>query len=250
MLIVGGLGRVYELGRQFRNEGIDLTHNPEFTSCEFYWAYADVYDVMNLTEELVSGLVKHIQGGYKTTFHTQSGEVYHIDWKAPWRRVEMIPTLEAATGEIFPPGDQLHTDEAHEFLKNVLEKTGLECSLPVTNARMLDKLVGKFIEETCFDPTFITGHPQMMSPLAKCHRQYPGLCERFEAFVCKKGITNAYTELNDPFYQRRRFEEQARQKAQGDDEVQIMDENFCISLECGLPPTGGCGMAIDRLEGR
>ncbi|KAL2870488.1 lysine--tRNA ligase KRS1 [Aspergillus lucknowensis] len=247
MLIVGGLERVYELGRQFRNEGIDLTHNPEFTTCEFYWAYADVYDVMNLTEELVSGLVKHITGGYETTFHTQSGEEYHVNWKAPWRRVEMIPALEEATGEKFPPGDQLHTAETGEFLKKVLKKTGVECSPPLTNARMLDKLVGEFIEETCVNPTFITGHPQMMSPLAKYHRQNVGLCERFEAFVCKKEIVNAYTELNDPFDQRLRFEEQAHQKDQGDDEAQLIDENFCTSLEYGLPPTGGWGMGIDRL---
>ncbi|KAE8151218.1 hypothetical protein BDV25DRAFT_98818 [Aspergillus avenaceus] len=247
MLIVGGLERVYEMGRQFRNEGIDLTHNPEFTTCEFYWAYADVYDVMNLTEELVSGLVKHVTGGYETTFHTQNGEEYNVNWKAPWRRVEMIPALEEATGEKFPPGDQLHTAESGEFLKKVLAKTGVECSPPLTNARMLDKLVGEFIEETCVNPTFIAGHPQMMSPLAKYHRKNVGLCERFEAFVCKKEIVNAYTELNDPFDQRLRFEEQARQKDQGDDEAQMIDENFCTSLEYGLPPTGGWGMGIDRL---
>ncbi|KAL4970875.1 lysine--tRNA ligase KRS1 [Aspergillus stella-maris] len=247
MLIVGGLERVYELGRQFRNEGVDLTHNPEFTTCEFYWAYADVYDVMNLTEDLVSGLVKHITGSYETTFHTQTGEEYKVNWQAPWKRVEMIPALEKATGEKFPPGDQLHTAETGEFLKRILKKTGVECSPPLTNARMLDKLVGEFIEETCVNPTFITGHPQMMSPLAKYHRQNRGLCERFEAFVCKKEIVNAYTELNDPFDQRLRFEEQARQKDQGDDEAQIIDENFCTSLEYGLPPTGGWGMGIDRL---
>ena len=112
---------------------------------------------------------------------------------------------------------------------------------------MLDKLVGEFIEEKCINPTFIVGHPQMMSPLAKYHRDIPGLCERFEAFVCKKEIVNAYTELNDPFDQRLRFEEQARQKEQGDDEAQLVDENFCTSLEYGLPPTGGWGMGIDRL---
>ncbi|KAK2784153.1 lysyl-tRNA synthetase [Emmonsiellopsis sp. PD_33] len=247
MLIVGGLERVYELGRQFRNEGIDLTHNPEFTTCEFYWAYADVYDIMNVTEELVSGLVKHITGSYETTFHTQTGEEYKVNWQAPWKRIEMIPALEEATGEKFPPGDQLHTAETNAFLKKVLKKVNVECSPPETNARMLDKLVGEFIEETCINPTFITGHPQMMSPLAKYHRDNVGLCERFEAFVCKKEIVNAYTELNDPFDQRLRFEEQAKQKDQGDDEAQLIDENFCTSLEYGLPPTGGWGMGIDRL---
>jgi lysyl-tRNA synthetase class 2 len=247
MLVVGGLNRVYEMGRQFRNEGIDLTHNPEFTTCEFYMAYADVYDIMNMTEELVSGLVKHITGGYVTKFHTQSGEEYEVNWQAPWRRVEMIPELEKATGEKFPPGEELHTQETNEFLRNVLKKMKVDCSPPLTNARMLDALVGEFIEETCVNPTFISGHPQMMSPLAKYHRSQPGLCERFEAFVCKKEIVNAYTELNDPFDQRLRFEEQARQKDQGDDEAQLIDENFCQSLEFGLPPTGGWGMGIDRL---
>ncbi|CCU75844.1 lysyl-tRNA synthetase [Blumeria hordei DH14] len=247
MLVVGGLNRVYEMGRQFRNEGIDLTHNPEFTTCEFYMAYADVDDIMVITEDLVSELVLHITGGYTTKFHTQQGEEFQVNWAAPWRRIEMIPALEEATGEKFPPGDQLHTAETNEFLKQILLKTKVECSPPLTNARMLDKLVGEFIEEKCINPTFITGHPQMMSPLAKYHRSYPGLCERFEAFVCKKEIVNAYTELNDPFDQRLRFEEQARQKEQGDDEAQLIDENFCASLEYGLPPTGGWGMGIDRL---
>ncbi|KAJ3943510.1 lysyl-tRNA synthetase [Colletotrichum fioriniae] len=246
-LVVGGLHRVYELGRQFRNEGIDLTHNPEFTTCEFYQAFADVYDIMDLTEELVSGLVKHVTGGYKTKFHTQHGEVYEVNWEKPWKRFEMIPELEKATGEKFPPADQLHTPETNEFLQKVLKKMNLECSPPLTNARMIDKLVGEYIEEQCVNPSFIFGHPQVMSPLAKYHRDIPGLCERFEAFVCKKEIVNAYTELNDPFDQRLRFEEQARQKDQGDDEAQLIDENFCMSLEYGLPPTGGWGMGIDRM---
>ncbi|PSK34148.1 Lysine--tRNA ligase, cytoplasmic [Elsinoe australis] len=246
-LIVGGMERVYEIGRQFRNEGIDLTHNPEFTTCEFYWAFADVFDVMDLTEELVSNLVKHVTGGHQTKFQTQSGEIYEVNWQKPWKRVEMIPALEEAVGEKFPPGDQLHTAETNEFFKRILKKVNVECSPPLTNARMLDKLVGEFIEEKCINPTFITGHPQMMSPLAKYHRTNPGLCERFEAFVCKKEIVNAYTELNDPFDQRMRFEEQARQKEQGDDEAQMVDETFCNALEFGLPPTGGWGMGIDRM---
>ncbi|KAK1728530.1 uncharacterized protein BDZ83DRAFT_111494 [Colletotrichum acutatum] len=202
---------------------------------------------MDLTEELVSGLVKHVTGGYKTKFHTQHGEVYEVNWEKPWKRFEMIPELEKATGEKFPPADQLHTAETNEFLQKVLKKMNLECSPPLTNARMIDKLVGEYIEEQCVNPSFIFGHPQVMSPLAKYHRDIPGLCERFEAFVCKKEIVNAYTELNDPFDQRLRFEEQARQKDQGDDEAQLIDENFCMSLEYGLPPTGGWGMGIDRM---
>ncbi|GME56366.1 putative lysyl-tRNA synthetase protein [Neofusicoccum parvum] len=246
-LIVGGMERVYEIGRQFRNEDIDLTHNPEFTTCEFYQAFADMFDIMDLTEELVSGLVKHVTGGYKTKFHTQHGEEYEVNWEKPWKRIEMIPELESKLGEKFPPGDELHTQETNEFLKRMIKKAGIDCTPPLTNARMLDTLVGEFIEEQCINPTFIMGHPQMMSPLAKYHRTHKGLCERFEAFVCKKEIVNAYTELNDPFDQRMRFEEQANQKAQGDDEAQLIDETFCNALEYGLPPTGGWGMGIDRM---
>ncbi|KAH9874081.1 Protein kinase [Plenodomus lingam] len=246
-LVVGGLEKVYEIGRQFRNEGIDLTHNPEFTTCEFYMAYADYNDVLDMTEELVSGLVKEVTGGYETVYHTQSGETYNVNWARPWRRVQMIPALEEATGEKFPPANELHTTETNEFLKRVLKKVNVDCSEPRTNARMIDKLVGEFIEETAINPTFIVGHPEVMSPLAKYHRDIPGLCERFEAFVCKKEICNAYTELNDPFDQRLRFEEQANQKSQGDDEAQLIDETFCQALEYGLPPTGGWGMGIDRL---
>lgn len=246
-LVVGGLNRVYEMGRQFRNEGMDLTHNPEFTTLEFYAAYADMYDLMNWTEELVSSLVKHIHGSYETTFHKQDGTEYKVNWAAPWRRIEMIPALEEKTGEKFPPGDQMHTAETGEFLKKVLAKTGVECSPPHTNARMLDTLVGEFLESQCINPTFIKGHPQMMSPLAKADRAIPGLCERYEAFVCTKEIVNAYTELNNPAEQRLRFEEQARQKDQGDDEAQMVDETFCNALEYGLPPTGGFGMGIDRM---
>ncbi|KFH48598.1 Lysine--tRNA ligase, cytoplasmic-like protein [Hapsidospora chrysogenum ATCC 11550] len=247
MLVVGGLNRVYEIGRQFRNESIDLTHNPEFTTLEFYMAYADMYDLMGMAEELVSGLVKHVHGSYKTTYHTAKGEELTINWEAPWRRIDMIPSLEECTGEKFPPSVELHTEETGEFLKNVLKKSGVECNPPLTNARMLDALVGHFLEEQCINPTFIYGHPLMMSPLAKESRTTPGLCERFECFVSKKEIVNAYTELNVASEQRLRFEEQARQKEQGDDEAQLVDETFCRALEHGLPPTGGFGMGIDRM---
>ncbi|KAI9158113.1 lysyl-tRNA synthetase [Paramyrothecium foliicola] len=229
MLVVGGLNRVYEMGRQFRNESMDLTHNPEFTTLEFYMAYADVHDLLNMTEELVSGLVKHIHGSYKTTYHTAKGETYEVNWEAPWRRIDMIPTLEEILGEKFPPAETLHTAETGEFLKRMLQKTGVECNPPLTNARMLDALVGEYLEEQCSS------------------RTTPGLCERFEAFVCKKEIVNAYTELNVAAEQRLRFEEQANQKAQGDDEAQMVDETFCRALEHALPPTGGFGMGIDRM---
>ena len=140
---------VYEMGRQFRNEGMDLTHNPEFTTLEFYMAYADMHDLMGMAEELVPGLVKHIHGSYKTTYHTAKGEEININWEAPWRRIDMIPALEECTGEKFPHADELHTDETGTFLKKVLEKKGVECSPPLTNARMLDALVCEFLESQC-----------------------------------------------------------------------------------------------------
>lgn len=247
-LVVGGMERVYEIGRQFRNEGIDMTHNPEFTTCEFYQAYADVYDLMDMTELLFSEMVKTITGDYKIKYHPDGpdGQELTLDFSRPWKRINMIEELEKVFDVKFPPGDQLHTAETGEFLKKILIKHKLDCPPPLTNARMLDKLVGE-LEDMCINPTFIFGHPQMMSPLAKYDRNIPGLCERFEVFVATKEICNAYTELNDPFDQRERFEEQARQKDQGDDEAQLVDETFCNALEYGLPPTGGWGCGIDRL---
>jgi lysyl-tRNA synthetase, class II len=144
MLTVGGLEKVYEIGRQFRNEGIDLTHNPEFTTCEFYWAYADMYDVMDLTEELLSGMVKDITGGYVVKYHpdvTDPSKEYEINFQPPWRRIDMIEGLEEALSVKFPPGDELHTDETNAFLKDLCAKHGVECSPPLTNARLLDKVM-------------------------------------------------------------------------------------------------------------
>ncbi|KIJ49545.1 hypothetical protein M422DRAFT_27908 [Sphaerobolus stellatus SS14] len=255
-LVVGGLDRVYEIGRTFRNEGIDLTHNPEFTICEFYMAYADMYDLMDLTESLVEGMVKYLTGGKTTvdyypegkeTVDGQEPKKWTLNFQRPWKRFDMIETLEEKLNVKFPPGESLHTDEANQFLRALCEKHNVTCSEPRTNARLLDKLVGEYIEPLCISPSFIVGHPKVMSPLAKWHRSRPGLCERFEGFMCGKEFCNAYTELNDPFEQRERFEEQSRQKEQGDDEAQGVDETFIDALEHGLPPTGGWGMGIDRL---
>ncbi|KDQ55634.1 hypothetical protein JAAARDRAFT_37039 [Jaapia argillacea MUCL 33604] len=248
-LVVGGLDRVYEIGRVFRNEGIDLTHNPEFTICEFYMAYADMYDLMDITEDMVEGLVKKLFGTTTITYHPEGkgGKEYVLEFKTPWKRYDMIETLEEKLGVKFPPGETLHTEEANKFLRELAAKHNVECSEPRTNPRLLDKLVGEFIEPLCISPAFIVGHPQVMSPLAKWHRSRPGLCERFEGFMCGKEFCNAYTELNDPFEQRARFEEQMKQKQAGDDEAQDIDEAYVDALEHGLPPTGGWGIGIDRL---
>jgi len=249
MLVVGGIDRVYEIGKQFRNEGIDMTHNPEFTTCEFYMAYADYYDLIDITEKLLSGMVKQIFGSYKVTFHPDGleGEAKEIDFTPPFKRLRMFPDLEKALGMALPSPDSLHTEEARLHLDRICVEKQVDCPPPRTCARLLDKLVGDFLEETCINPTFITEHPQIMSPLAKWHRSEKGLTERFELFVMKKEVCNAYTELNDPAVQRSRFEQQAKDKASGDDEAMFLDENFCTALEYGLPPTGGWGMGIDRL---
>uniref|UniRef100_A0A7S1G259 Lysine--tRNA ligase n=1 Tax=Bicosoecida sp. CB-2014 TaxID=1486930 RepID=A0A7S1G259_9STRA len=249
-LIVGGLDRVYEIGRQFRNEGIDLTHNPEFTTCEFYWAYADYADLMRVTEEMISGMVYEIHGTYKIKYTPKEAEgdeskVIEIDFTPPFRRVPMLKGLEEAIG-IKMPAD-ITTEEARDFLDRLCVEKDVKCPAPRTTARLLDKLVGDFIEVDCINPTFITDHPELMSPLAKYHRAEPGLTERFECFIAGFEVVNAYTELNNPRVQRERFVDQMKNKAAGDDEAQGHDEGFCVALEYGLPPTAGWGMGIDRM---
>lgn len=246
-LVVGGLERVYEIGKQFRNEGIDLTHNPEFTTCEFYMAFADYNDLMDLTEKMLSGMVKEITGGYKIKYHANGldNEPIEIDFTPPFRRIDMIEELEKLANLQIPK--DLASDEANKYLVDACNKFDVKCPPPQTTARLLDKLVGHFLEETCVNPTFIINHPEIMSPLAKWHRSKPSLTERFELFINKHELCNAYTELNDPVVQRQRFAEQLKDRQSGDDEAMALDETFCTALEYGLPPTGGWGLGIDRL---
>ncbi|CAI9636941.1 lysine--trna ligase [Alternaria burnsii] len=246
-LIVGGIDRVFEIGRVFRNEDMDLTHNPEFTSCEFYQADADYEVMMQITQEMISGLVKNVTGSYVTTFTSQTGEERVINWEGPWECIDMMTALEDACKVQFPLPSELHTEDSRQFLLSLLSDHNIICSPPHTNARLLDKLVGVYIESRITNPTFIMNHPKLMSPLAKTHRSIPGLTERAEAFVCGFEICNLYSELNDPFEQRDRFVEQARQKAQGDDEAHGIDEEFVKALEYGMPPTAGCGPGLDRI---
>ncbi|KAH9805851.1 Lysine--tRNA ligase cytoplasmic [Citrus sinensis] len=246
-LVVGGLDRVYEIGKQFRNEGIDLTHNPEFTTCEFYMAFADYNDLMELTEKMLSGMIKEITGSYKIKYHASGldKDPIEIDFTPPFRRIDMIEELEKMANLQIPK--DLASVEANKYLADACVKFDIKCPPPQTTARLLDKLVGHFLEETCVNPSFIINHPEIMSPLAKYHRSKPGLTERFELFINKHEVCNAYTELNDPIVQRERFAEQLKDRESGDDEAMALDETFCMALEYGLPPTAGWGLGIDRL---
>lgn len=246
-LVVGGLDRVYEIGKQFRNEGIDLTHNPEFTTCEFYMAFADYNDLMELTEKMLSGMIKEITGSYKIKYHSSGldKDPIEIDFTPPFRRIDMVEELEKIANLQIPK--DLASVEANKYLADACVKFDIKCPPPQTTARLLDKLVGHFLEETCVNPSFIINHPEIMSPLAKYHRSKPGLTERFELFINKHEVCNAYTELNDPIVQRERFAEQLKDRESGDDEAMALDETFCMALEYGLPPTAGWGLGIDRL---
>lgn len=229
-----------------------MTHNPEFTTCEFYWAYADYNDLMSFTEELLSGMVHSITGSYIIQYHPRDDEanpdkVYQIDFTPPFRRIKMMEGLEEVLGVQLPRGRDLETEETREFFDKLCVEREVECSNPRSTARLIDKLVGEYLESQCISPTFIIDHPKLMSPLAKWHRSEEGLTERFEMFANKHEVINAYTELNDPAVQLECFQKQATAKEEGDEEAQCVDEAFVQALEYGLPPTAGWGMGIDRL---
>jgi lysyl-tRNA synthetase class 2 len=203
-LIVGGFEKVYEIGKNFRNEGIDHNHNPEFTACEFYWAYADYNDVMDLTEDLLVKMVKDICGSTKIKLKSRHEDrEVEIDFALPWKRISIIEELEKIVNKKFP--EDLNSEEANKFLDELCQELHVHCSAPRTTARLIDKLVGHYIEPGCVNPTFLINHPQVMSPLAKPHRSIKGLTERFELFINQFEIVNSYTELNDPFIQKDTF---------------------------------------------
>ncbi len=228
-LIVGGLERVYEIGKNFRNEGVDTTHNPEFTVLEWYEAYADYLDVAARCERLVHAVAQAV--GYTGDF----------DFTPPWKRETLAGAVRDRTGiDIL-----VHRDR--DALAGAMRERGFDVASEKTWPQLVDDLVSDHVEPTLQQPTFLLDFPVEISPLAKEHRQTPGLVERFEAFVGGMEIANAFSELNDPDEQRRRFESQRRFAAEGDDEAQPYDEAFVQALEQGMPPTGGIGIGIDRL---
>jgi lysyl-tRNA synthetase, class II len=235
-LIVGGLEKVYEIGRVFRNEGVSTRHNPEFTMIELYEAYADYKDIMSLTENLVAHIAEEVLGSTTVTYGEEA-----IDLKPEWKRVHMVDAIKEHTGVDF--WQQMTDEEARALAK--------EHNVPVKDTMKYGHVVNEFfetyVEEKLIQPTFVYGHPLDISPLAKKNADDPRFTDRFELFIVGREHANAFTELNDPVDQRERFEAQLVEREQGDDEAHMMDEDFVESLEYGLPPTGGLGIGIDRL---
>ena len=236
-LIVGGFDKVYELGRVFRNEGIDQDHNPEFTLLESYEAYADYFSVMTMVEEMVSKIATDIFGSAKIPF---DGHI--IDFSPPWAKLDLREELLARSGIDI---DEYPDDHS---LTQVARNKGLDVGPLESRGRLIDKLLSTYVEPNLIQPTFLLNYPEDMSPLAKAKKDQPGYVERFEAFAAGMEIANSYTELNDPVVQRERFESQEKiRDIYEDDEVDRKDEDFLTSIEYGMPPTGGLGMGIDRL---
>ncbi len=236
-LIVGGMERVYEVGRIFRNEGMDPKHNPEFTTVELYQAYADFHDMMDIIEGLISSAAMELLGTYEVEW---MGE--HINLAPGWRRMTMVEAVREYAGVDF---DAI-TDDAEAV--SAVEAIGVELAAAAekTWGNALYACFDQRVEDKLVQPTIITMYPVEVSPLTKRSPSDPRLTERFEAFICRSEMGNAYSELNDPIDQRRRFEKQAEQRDRGDDETEMLDEDFLRALEYGMPPTGGMGIGIDR----
>ena len=234
-LIVGGFDGVYEFSKNFRNEGMDRTHNPEFTAMEIYVAYKDYNWMMDFTERLLEHCAKAVNGTTKAVF----GE-HEIDWKAPYERISMTDAIKKFTGYDI-------TDKSEEELRTFAKSIGINVDETMGKGKLIDEIFGEKCEGNFIQPTFITDYPIEMSPLTKKHRDKEGLTERFELMVCGKEIANSYSELNDPIDQRERFEEQMKLSEKGDDEAMFIDQDFLRALEYGMPPTAGLGIGMDRL---
>ncbi|GAB3806343.1 lysine--tRNA ligase [Virgibacillus kimchii] len=235
-LIVGGLEKVYEIGRVFRNEGVSTRHNPEFTMIELYEAYADYKDIMELTENLIAHIAKEVHGTAKIKYNDEE-----IDLEPKWTRLHIVDAIKNETGVDF--WKQMSDEEAHSLAK--------EHDVAVTDTMTFGHIVNEFfeqkVEDTLIQPTFIYGHPVEISPLAKKNKEDERFTDRFELFIVGREHANAFSELNDPIDQRERFEAQVKERAEGNDEAHLMDEDFLEALEYGMPPTGGLGIGIDRL---
>ena len=234
-LIVGGFDWVYEFSRNFRNEGMDRTHNPEFTILEWYTAYKDYFWMMNITENLLEKIALALHG---TTDVTVGDKI--IRFKAPFKRISILDAIKENTGI-----DVSEMDE--EGLRTVCHQLKVHADATMGKGKLIDELFSETSEATCIQPTFIIDYPVEMSPLTKKHRSKAGLVERFELMINGKEVANAYSELNDPIDQRNRFEDQVKLKERGDDEAMFIDYDFLRALEYGMPPTSGIGIGIDRL---
>ncbi|OXZ38820.1 lysine--tRNA ligase [Finegoldia magna] len=235
-LIVGGFDKVYEMGRMFRNEGMDHTHNPEYTAIELYQAYADYNDMMDITEQLVAFVCEKVNGSMKAQF----GET-EIDFTPPWKRITMVDAIKEYADINF---DEIETDEQ---AREVAKANNVEIADNMSRGEVINECFEHFCEEKLVQPTFVLGHPVEVSPLAKRNPDDERYTHRFEAFVCTKEIANAFSELNNPIDQKERFLKQVEARENGDDEAQMMDYDFLNALEVGLPPTGGLGIGVDRL---
>lgn len=234
-LIVGGFDGVYEFSKNFRNEGMDRTHNPEFTAMEIYVAYKDYNWMMDFTEQLLEHCALAVNG----TTIAQFGN-HTIDFKAPYKRVTMRQAIIDFTGFDI-------SGKSEEELRTAARNMGIEVDETMGKGKLIDEIFGEKCEGNYIQPTFITDYPKEMSPLCKVHREDPSLTERFELMVCGKEVANAYSELNDPIDQRERFEEQLKLQERGDDEAMFIDQDFLRALEYGMPPTSGLGIGMDRL---
>ncbi len=234
-LIVGGFDGVYEFSKNFRNEGMDRTHNPEFTAMEIYVAYKDYNWMMDFTERLLEHCAIAVNGTSRAVF----GE-HEIDFKAPYPRITMTDAIKQFTGFDI-------SGKSEDEIRNAAREMGIEVNETMGKGKLIDEIFGEKCEGNFIQPTFITDYPIEMSPLTKKHRDNPELTERFELMVCGKEIANAYSELNDPIDQRERFEEQLRLSEKGDDEAMFIDQDFLRALEYGMPPTSGLGIGMDRL---